>query len=182
MTLLSKTLIGLILDSTGGVDGRKKLQKITFLTNSIGWNALDDFRFYHYGPYSDSLLSEISELELQGLVSIRKSPHFDWESYFHSLTDLGRSSLIKLQENVNINRELVAKTKGMVKELNEFSSEQLEVMASLLFLKLARPLSNKKTLILRLKLLKSHLSNQTIEKGFKVFKIMKKYKTVRKLA
>jgi uncharacterized protein YwgA len=173
-SVVRKALLHLILNESGGVDGRVKLQKMVLLTDSLGWHAFEDYRFYHYGPYSDSLMLEIQNLESYGLVSVKKSRYNDRPYYLHRLTTQGKSTLNTLLSFVR-NPNLISRTKGLVSELKEYSSEDLAVMASLYLLKTRHPSSNRQQLTKELRELKPHLRENKISRAFVIFEIMKKY-------
>src|SRR2546427_5078046 len=66
-------LISLVLQSAGRVIGRTKLQKMLYLANSIGWKAID-FKYHNYGPYSESLASELDSMRNYGWIEERQIP------------------------------------------------------------------------------------------------------------
>ena len=52
---LKAALLLFLLDYYGEISGRTRIQKMMYLTNLIGWNAVKDYHFYQYGPYSSWL-------------------------------------------------------------------------------------------------------------------------------
>jgi uncharacterized protein YwgA len=174
--ILRKALLGLVLSVSKGIKGRKKLQKLVYLANSAGWNVFKDYRFHHYGPYSDSLLSEIQNLQEAGLVRIKETEYNEGPFYLHRLTESGDSLLdILLKEVRTIDPKLIRKTEKLVSELNYYSSDELEVMASLYFLRQNTRSLDRKNLAIELKRLKPHVNEKRIERGFEVFDIMGKF-------
>ena len=175
--LLRKALVGLVLSANdeGGIDGRKKLQKIVYLTNSAGWNVINDYRFYHYGPYSEQLLSEVQNLERAELIEVEEAETpFGTPYYLHRITEEGRILLDELQ-NETEDEELVERTRDLARELNEYGSDQLELMASLYYLRRQRPTLGDEELVEELGRLKPQFIETAIRNAFCVFDIMARY-------
>jgi uncharacterized protein len=171
-TMSSKALLLLALSENDGINGRKKLQKIIYLANCAGWNVIKDYRFYYYGPYSDYVLSEIQDLSEEELIDIRVMKYHGKTFYSHKLTDKGQSLLHMVNERIN-NKGLLANTKRLINKLDRFSSDALEMMASLYYLRLESPSLSKTQLIQELKTRKPHFSNLEINKSLVIFDIMK---------
>ncbi|MEP0824631.1 MAG: hypothetical protein HRF40_04025 [Nitrososphaera sp.] len=174
--LLKKALVELVLAANEeGVNGRKKLQKIVYLANNAGWNVINDYRFYLYGPYSQYLLSEVQNLNRTGLIEVEKTTgRFGTPYYLHRITDEGRALLQELKNEV-ADSGLIERTVNLVKELNEFSSDQLELMASLYYLRKQQPSLSDDELIHRLGELKPQFTEAAIRDAFRIFEIMTKH-------
>ncbi len=174
--LLRKALLELVLLSSEGVSGRKRLQKIVYLADSIGWNIFRDYRFHHYGPYSEYLLSEVQNLCALRMIEVHQGTYNDRPLYLHELTEKGHSLLkLLLREIQRRNPSLIKRTNGLVRELNNFSARELEVMASLYYLKRESPSLGKKDLATELKRLKPYIGKSGIEDGFRIFNIMRTF-------
>lgn len=159
-----------------GIKGRKKLQKILYLTNCSGWNIIHDYRFYLYGPYSGYVFSTVNNLAEEELVKVNEEGNQNNNSkYYHRFTDKGRSLLATLIDEVE-SPELIHRTEELVSKLNEYSSEQLEVMASLYYLHLEYPSSSKEGLISKLRNLKPHIGRYQLRSAFLIFNIMNRYR------
>jgi uncharacterized protein len=173
-TITSKALLLLALSENDGIHGRKKLQKIIYLANCAGWNVIKDYRFYYYGPYSDYVLSEIQDLSEEGLIDIEmKSGNKPY--YSHKLSDKGRLLLMMISKRIK--KDLFENTKRLVSKLDKFSSDDLEIMASLYYIHCESPSLGNTQLIQELQLRKPHFSIQQINKSFIIFGIMKQRKT-----
>lgn len=171
--LRSKALVELILDATDGVNGRKKLQKIVYLANSMGWNAFNDYRFHLYGPYSEDLLAEVQDLESAGFVEVEEVDYLDNPFYRHRITDDGRVLLEELQNEMD--GSLIQRTRELAAELDEYSSDQLELMASLYYLKRKSPELTNEQLVTKLGKLKPQFSEELIRNALVIFEIMQRY-------
>lgn len=125
--LLRKKLLLSVLSKANVVNGRKKLQKMIYLTNVLGWDVFNDFRFHLYGPYSDHLYYEIQNLIEAKMIEEVKTG----ESYSYSITEKGKSLLEILNSKKN---NLEDKTNNLVGKLDSYSSEDLEIMASLFYI------------------------------------------------
>ena len=75
--------IGVIMDIVEKINeqfqpGKTKLQKLVYLSQVL-YDIPLEYRFepYNYGPYSDELTTDISNLEFRGLLSVT----FDNEGY-----------------------------------------------------------------------------------------------------
>jgi uncharacterized protein len=148
----------------------EKLQRIIYLANCAGWSAIKDYRFYYYGPYSDYVLSEIQDMSEEGLINIETMRYGNKSSYSHKLTEKGHLSLQMISERIK--KDLFENTERLVKK-SKFSSDELEIMASLYYLKLESPSLRNSQLMQELKLRKPHFSNQQINKSLVIFDIMK---------
>jgi hypothetical protein len=73
--------------------------------------------------------------------------------------------------------ELIDRTKELVNELNEYSSEQLEIMASWYYLYRESPSTGNEELISKLNYLKPHISYSQMNNALKIFDIMNRYQT-----
>ena len=172
---LRKLLILLVLKENQRIDGRKKLQKIIYLVNSLGWNAIQDYRFHLYGPYSDDLLSEVENLEEMGLINVTKtSSPFGNPFYLHSLTQKGQNFLESLIRQNDV-PALIDKTRRLSTDLSNFSAELLEVMASLYFLSSELPQGDINLWIDNLRELKPNLNDEIVSQGEEIFNIMEYY-------
>lgn len=122
--LLRKKLLLLVLSLVDILNGRKKLQKIIYFVDELGWNLFNDFRFHIYGPYSENLFYEVQNLIDSDLIKEEKKN----KKYSYAITVKGKSLLEILKTHRD---ELEHKTCKLVDQLESFSSEELEIMASL---------------------------------------------------
>ena len=51
-----------LIDRLGGVQGRKRLQKLVYLAKQRDLPIDDDFSFHYYGPYSSTLAARVDQL------------------------------------------------------------------------------------------------------------------------
>jgi uncharacterized protein YwgA len=173
--LLKKALVALVLSATNdGINGRKKLQKIVYLANNSGWDVINDFRFHLYGPYSEHLLTEIQNLQRLNVVQVQAVRYYgDNPFYLHRITEEGRTLLEGLETQLH-DQSVIARTINLVRELNEYTADQLELMASLYYLKHEYPALNDDELIEELATLKQQFSEDQIREALIVFEIMER--------
>jgi uncharacterized protein YwgA len=168
-------LIALTLQTAKNIEGRTKLQKIIYLANLIGWNAVD-FKYHNYGPYSDVLASEIENMRNNGWVIEQEIGTADRIRYDYCFSQhyekIGYSLVGKALDMDPKLENLARKTKGLVTSLNQFTSDELEIMSTLMFLKLQNPKLNEDEAIKLTHQLKPHFSKEAISKGRRIFRIM----------
>src|SRR5439155_3268056 len=172
-------LITLVLQSAGRVIGRTKLQKMVYLANSIGWKAID-FKYHNYGPFSDSLAAELDNMKNYGWVEEREmSTSHDrvlHEYHFsNKYKQTGLSQLSKIEDTIPNGKQLISRTKGLIKQLNKFSSDDLQIMSTLVFLRAQDPSMSEEQALDMTRKLKPQFPKEQIAKGKRIFAIMKNF-------
>jgi len=155
--------------------GRTKVQKILYLGNLCGWNTIHDYRYYNYGPYSDSVATELDNFRKNGWVEERPFETNDGKlSYSYSLTRQGQKVADSLAAKMD-DPNLIKRTMSLVKELHNLSSDDLELMATLVFLHRSESGITNDKLIDRVLELKPRFERNQIIKDMKVFNILKNF-------
>ncbi len=172
-------LISLVLQAAGRIIGRTKLQKIVYLANSIGWKAID-FKYHNYGPFSDSLAAELDNMKNYGWIEEREIPtskdRVVHEYYFsNKYKQTGLSQLSKIEDTVPNGKQLISRTRGLVKQLNKFSADDLQIMSTLVFLRAQDPSMSEDQAVDMTRKLKPQFSKEAISKGKRIFAIMKDF-------
>jgi uncharacterized protein YwgA len=171
-------LVALALQTAGRVEGRTKLQKIIYLVNLIGWNAVD-FKYHNYGPYSDTLATEVENMRNNGWVQEAQNGTGDRTRYDYSFSKssqkIGYSLVGKAVDMDPKLEKLAHKTKGLVIALNGFNSDQLEIMATLMFLKMQDATLTDEGAIKLTSELKPQFSKEQVSEGRRIFNIMRPY-------
>ena len=155
----------------GTVEGRTRMQKLVYLANLIGWNCFQDFRFHHYGPFSDSLTEAIGEMRSLGWVHEMARPTPGGNVAYEYSVEGGRENMINSLVGRVGDQRLVARTQGLFHQLENFSSDQLELMASLVFLRTTEHLLGEE-LISRTHELKPKFTVDEVTDGLRIFGIM----------
>ncbi len=173
--MLDKTKTGLLLlllEHFKKIKGRTRIQKMLYLTNQIGWNAIKDYHFYQYGPYSEWLKRELDLLVDQSLIEENEEILSDEKTlYEYKITPDGSKYLqtINLQPS-----DLVTKTEKFLDQLQYYQTDDLEIMTSLFFLRKSDPeIDTDDRLVKFVKLYKPWYDSEKIEKNLKVFELMK---------
>ncbi len=173
-------LLCLIFQVVDSIVGRTKIQKITYLANLCGWNAVD-FRYHNYGPYADELSSEIENLRSIGWLHEQqlstKDDSFLYSYYFSPQYRKVRDSIISKFVDLNpvTNSKLVTRTKELVEGLVEKDSRDLEIMATLMFLKSQEPNLKEDQLVDMAYELKPQYSRRQFKEGTIVFRMMRHF-------
>lgn len=82
-----------LLKQAGEVIGRKKLQKIVYISQKLQFNFNQRFQFHFFGPYSEELTLEIEELCQLGFVQEVLEDKGNYNVYRYSITDKGKDFL-----------------------------------------------------------------------------------------
>ena len=140
-------LITTILQAANGIEGRTKFQKIAYFANLLGWNCLEDFKFHYYGPFSRSLTDDIEGMRGNGWIYEEAEPTFsDRTIYKYRIAKGKRGVADALVARAN-DPALVKKTFSLVKTLDKFTSDDLELMATLIFLRRSYPKASSESLL-----------------------------------
>jgi len=152
---------------------------MVYLANSIGWKAFD-FKYHNYGPFSDSLAAELDNMKNYGWIEEREIPTSQdrllHEYYFsNKYKQTGLSQLSKVEDTTPNGKQLISRTKGLVKQLNKFSADDLQIMSTLVFLQAQDPSMSEEQAIEMTRELKPQFSKEAISKGRRIFAIMKDF-------
>lgn len=82
-----------LLEQAGEVVGRKKLQKMVYITQKLKFAFNQRFQFHFYGPYSETLSLEIEELCQLGFLHERLEDKGNYNVYRYEITDKGKDFL-----------------------------------------------------------------------------------------
>lgn len=177
--MMDKTKTGLLLfllEHFKEIKGRTRIQKILYLTNRIGWNAIKDYYFYQYGPYSEWVKRELDMLVQQGLIEENEEDVGSGRTlYKYKITSEGSKYLqtINLQPS-----DLITKTKKFFDELYNYKNDDLEIMTSLYHMRESDPeYESNERLVKLIKLYKPKFDTEQIKKNLEVFKLMEPYIT-----
>lgn len=124
-------LIARLVDMAGGIDGRKKLQKLVFILKHVGVPFTEDFRFHLYGPYSEALAAKVVEMvELGVLTEAKVETPNGFPTYRYALKPGHRTALL----DPGAYRALDA-YQDLIEELASMDARRLELLATLLYLR-----------------------------------------------
>lgn len=119
----------LIIEKAGGrVVGKTRLQKMVYIMEAAGIDMGYNYRYFHYGPYSEDLSNHIEIATAMGIVR-----------HTESLTADGKRKY-SIYEVVNKTLDLDNATEAdeqnlLLRKMNETDSITLELAATALYLK-----------------------------------------------
>lgn len=174
--MLNKTKTGLLLfliDHLQEIHGRTRIQKMLYLTDHIGWNVIRDYYFYQYGPYSERMRRELDMLVQEGLINEEEDKIDDEKTlYKYRMTSDGQSYLkmIDLQPS-----KLVSKTKEFLAVLSEIKTDDLEIMATLHYIKESEPEADTEELVKFVKSRRPSHKEDRIRENLEVFPLLESF-------
>lgn len=148
-----------LLYLAGPICGRKKLQKIVYILKNLGADFEENFSLYIYGPFSNDL-----QLEMDFLVNkefVKEIPQNGWAYTTYSY------ELVPEKIEKKDTLETLSKYKTSIEFLNSLSARDLEVLATIFYLKQS---DYETDVAIRAKLqsLKPDLSD-SFDKGFELY-------------
>jgi uncharacterized protein YwgA len=125
-----------LLDRLGGVQGRKKLQKLAYIAKLEGAPLDDEFFFHYYGPYSSGLASRVDQL-VEGKLLAEKAHALavaEGVEYGYEATDAAREFLDAVRPNVpEAFRQAMERGIGRAAALKDRDVFELELASTLLY-------------------------------------------------
>lgn len=122
------------INAAGHIAGRKKLQKMIFISKKLQYPFHEKFEFHFYGPYSEELTLKIEELRNLGLIEELKDKENGCLQYDYSLTEAGREFLTLYENGLGERLTL------FLNELNGQTARFLELVSTIFFFDhLAKP-------------------------------------------
>lgn len=116
----------LLIQEAGEVVGRKKLQKMVYISKKFKFGFQEKFRFHFYGPYSEELTLQVEELIHLGFVDEKREKKGGYTQYTYTLSDKGKEYLQLYPARLEGYRDFVHK-------LNNESSRFLELVSTVLY-------------------------------------------------
>ncbi|CAM3770137.1 YwgA family protein [Alkalicoccus chagannorensis] len=116
-----------MMQHTGEIVGRKKLQKLVYIAKQMNQPFREKYQFHMYGPYSEELTLQVEEMCQAQFVSEEREKKSGYYQYRYSLTEQGKTFVdAVLPESTALDSALLA-------ELNEASSKFLELVSTILY-------------------------------------------------
>lgn len=99
----------------GTLRTRKRLQKVVYLLQSAGCEAMDaDFILHHYGPYSAEVATLADQMSAAGLLEESAEPNAAGMAYSYSLTEKAKALMVGLEAD--------ARGQAMLAKLSPFEA------------------------------------------------------------
>ncbi|PSL45865.1 hypothetical protein B0H94_106120 [Salsuginibacillus halophilus] len=115
-----------LFQAAGEVVGRKKLQKIVYISKKFNAPFQERYNFHMFGPYSEELTLRVEELNSLGFVEEVREQKSGYYQYRYSLTPEGQTFLNQHQSAIVGNDTLFCR-------LNDNSSKFLELVSTILY-------------------------------------------------
>jgi len=113
----------------GGVDGRKRLQKVVYLLQRSGFEFDAAYRLHFYGPYSRDVAECCDALVRGGVVAESEQSFGSGSRYRYVLSKEGRRRLGETPEHSRSEDRLLTATRGLLDE----DLRDLELASTILF-------------------------------------------------
>jgi uncharacterized protein YwgA len=142
---------------SGEIVGRKKLQKMIYISKKLAFPFQEKFHFHFYGPYSEELTLRVEELFNLGFINEVKEKKGGYSQYRYALTDNGK-------EFLSLYESKMPHLDKCLQNLNEQSARFLELVSTVLFFdSLSREEVTEKIMTLKAK---QQYSEQEIEEAY----------------
>ena len=112
--------------ASGEIIGRKKLQKMIYISKKLAFPFQEKFQFHFYGPYSEELTLRIEELCNMGFINEVKEKKGGYYQYRYTVTETGEDFL-KLYELE------MPQLGDCLTQMNEQSSRFLELVSTVCY-------------------------------------------------
>lgn len=106
--------------------GRKKLQKMVYISKKLGFPFQEKFEFHFYGPYSEELTLRVEELCNFGFIEETMEDKGNYYQYKYEVTENGR-------EFVHLSKMVIPKLEECLMNLNQKSARFLELVSTVLY-------------------------------------------------
>jgi uncharacterized protein YwgA len=140
-------LIAQMLEVAKQIDGRTKFQKMAYFVNLYNWNCITDFKFHYYGPFSRELNDDLERMRGNGWIEEKGEMTNAGNTIYKYKIPYARMNLANALISRVEDPGLVKKSVPLIKQLDEFSSDELEIMSSLIYLRRSNPKATKQDLV-----------------------------------
>jgi uncharacterized protein YwgA len=117
--------IAALIDQAGVMPGRKKLQKIVYILQKLGFPFYETYHFQFYGPYSDELSMQLEELCDFGFV-LEEGRSGSGSTPGYRLSEAGKGFLYHY-------KHILPDVKDDVEKLVSERTDFLELVSTLLY-------------------------------------------------
>jgi uncharacterized protein YwgA len=126
MMLKEHAKLLVLFQEAGTIEGRKKLQKIVYISKKFNFNFNEKFNFHFYGPYSEELTLQVEELANLGFIKEVKENKGSFSQYKYELSTQGR-------EYLQLYPTAIDGYEDFIEHLNQESSRFLELISTVLY-------------------------------------------------
>lgn len=119
---------------SGGLQGRKRLQKVVFFLQRAGCPVGAEYALHHYGPYSRDVAETCDDLVAMGLLEERASGNAQGGTqYTYTLAAAGESAVSQVEKKQGEGPKTFAEFKPLADELLLKELWELELGSTILF-------------------------------------------------
>ncbi|RKD23019.1 hypothetical protein BEP19_12375 [Ammoniphilus oxalaticus] len=155
-----------LIKQAGEIVGRKKLQKIVYITQKLQFELNQRFQFHFFGPYSEELSLEIEELGELGFLQEKLEDKGNYRVYRYRITDKGEDFLAHVPAEVG-------NVTPIVNKLNRSTARFLELVSTVFYFEqLSRSEVEEKVFTLKAK------SNYTTDEISEAYRWIEQLKTL----
>ena len=147
-----------VLSELEKIEGRKKFQKMMFISKEFDAPIRFDFNFHYFGPYSEQLA-----FLLKGLKDKYLNENTYYDTYIYTPNEKCKTMINKIKDDLDEKLDL-KKYIPLIRFLNDFSAKILELVSSIMYLKHFS--SDKQDIEEDLKIMKAQHTNQDITTAF----------------
>ncbi|WP_071393242.1 YwgA family protein [Bacillus tuaregi] len=112
--------------ASGEVIGRKKLQKMIYISKKLSFPFGEKFQFHFYGPYSEELTVQVEELCNMRFLDEVKEKKGGYYQYRYTVTDNGREFLSENHVDLPYLQECLT-------DMNHQNARFLELVSTVLY-------------------------------------------------
>jgi uncharacterized protein YwgA len=132
---VNKYQLAKLVDWTGTLDARKRVQKVAYMLQVAGCPLQADFFLHRYGPYSPEVAQLTDKLVADGVLIELKSENAAGHQFGYQLTQVGKT-LLGSFESKSTGKELkrsIAKYKPLAQKLAKSELRDLEIAATIAY-------------------------------------------------
>jgi uncharacterized protein YwgA len=119
---------------SGGVVGRKRLQKVVYFLQKAGCPFCADYTLHHYGPYSRDVAEGCDELVAAGFLAEQAEINGVGTQYTYRVSaDAGTSAIAQTEGRSDIRTESFAAFRPLAEELLKKELWELELGSTILY-------------------------------------------------
>ena len=115
-----------VLQETGEIVGRKKLQKLIYIMKKLNFPFYEKYEFHFFGPYSEELNLKVEEMCHLSFVEEVKEKKSGYFQYRYTLTEKG-------EEFLNMSSYQPPMTKELLVDLNGQNARFLELVSTIFY-------------------------------------------------
>ncbi len=119
-----------LLNNTGVIKGRKKLQKMFHIVQSLGYDFDLKYSYHNYGPYSAQLQWEIDNFVDEQIVEEKREGNY----YAYATLDLGKEITRKIKDK-GLDESWPDVPPELISIVQDQDAQFLELVSTMIYLK-----------------------------------------------